>query len=81
VTAYRAGTYVFHDRSTVAAGAATLDDVALTVHATVVSRPQAGPSRPRRGSKSLSQDPAPETSVRERFRWSSRRPTGASAQR
>ena len=36
---YRAGTYAFHDRATVAAGAACLEDVALTVCATVVSRP------------------------------------------
>ena len=39
VTEYRAGTYAFHDRATIAAGAATLDDAALTVCATVVSRP------------------------------------------
>src|SRR5262245_32904028 len=39
VTEYRVGTYAFHDRATVAAGAATLDEVALTVQATVVSRP------------------------------------------
>jgi D-serine deaminase-like pyridoxal phosphate-dependent protein len=38
-TEYRAGTYAFHDRATVAAGAAGADDLALTVHATVVSRP------------------------------------------
>lgn len=56
VNEYRAGVYAFHDRSSVAAGAATLDDVALTVAATVVSRPT-----PRRavldaGSKVLSSD-------------------------
>src|SRR5262249_43412867 len=39
VTEYRVGTYAFHDRSSVAAGAAALDDVAMTVRATVVSRP------------------------------------------
>ena len=56
VTEYRIGTYVFHDRMTVEAGAASLEDVALTVCATVVSRPA-----PRRaildaGSKALSSD-------------------------
>ena len=48
VTEYRVGTYAFHDRATVAAGAATLDEVALTVRATVVSRPSAGSGGPRR---------------------------------
>ena len=51
VTEYRVGTYAFHDRATVAAGAAELDDVALTVHATVVSRPGARPGRARRGQQ------------------------------
>ena len=59
VTEYRAGTYAFHDRSTVAAGAATIDDVALTVHATVVSRPAAERAVLDAGSKSLSSDPGP----------------------
>ena len=39
VTEYRAGTYAYHDRTTVAAGVASLDDVALTVLTTVVSVP------------------------------------------
>jgi D-serine deaminase-like pyridoxal phosphate-dependent protein len=58
-TEYRAGTYAFHDRTTIAAGAATLDDVALTVRATVVSRP--GPDRAilDAGSKALTSDPGP----------------------
>jgi D-serine deaminase-like pyridoxal phosphate-dependent protein len=38
VSEYRAGTYAFNDRNTVASGAATLDEVALTVAATVFSR-------------------------------------------
>jgi D-serine deaminase-like pyridoxal phosphate-dependent protein len=38
VTEYRVGTYAFNDRNTVASGAATLDEVALTVSATVISR-------------------------------------------
>ncbi len=43
VTHVRAGNYVFYDRKQVQLGVATLDDCALTVLATVVSRP-----RPRR---------------------------------
>jgi D-serine deaminase-like pyridoxal phosphate-dependent protein len=58
-TEYRAGTYVFHDRATVAAGAATLDDVALTVRATVVSRPARDRAILDAGSKALSSDPGP----------------------
>ena len=56
VTEYRAGTYAFHDRATVAAGAATLEDVALTVCATVVSRPTRDRAILDAGSKSLSSD-------------------------
>lgn len=56
VTEYRAGTYAFHDRATVAAGAATLDDVALTVRATVVSRPARNRAILDAGSKALSSD-------------------------
>jgi D-serine deaminase-like pyridoxal phosphate-dependent protein len=59
VTEYRVGTYAFHDRATVAAGAATLDEVALTVHATVVSRPAADRAVLDAGSKTLSSDPGP----------------------
>ena len=60
VTEYRAGTYAFHDRATIAAGAATLDDVALTVAATVVSRPDARRAVLDAGSKTLSSDPGPD---------------------
>jgi D-serine deaminase-like pyridoxal phosphate-dependent protein len=56
VTEYRVGTYAFHDRATVAAGAASLDEVALTVHATVVSRPAADRAILDAGGKVLSQD-------------------------
>ena len=59
VTEYRAGTYAFHDRSTVAAGAASLDDVALTVRATVVSRPSPDRAVLDAGSKALTSDPGP----------------------
>jgi len=60
VTEYRVGTYAFHDRATVAAGAAELDDVALTVHATVVSRPAPGRAVLDSGSKALTSDPGPD---------------------
>ncbi len=56
VTEYRIGTYVFHDRMTVEAGAAGLEDVALTVCATVVSRPAPGRAILDAGSKALSSD-------------------------
>jgi D-serine deaminase-like pyridoxal phosphate-dependent protein len=60
VTEYRVGTYAFHDRNTVAAGAASLDDVALTVRATVVSRPTAARAILDCGSKALSSDRGPD---------------------
>jgi D-serine deaminase-like pyridoxal phosphate-dependent protein len=55
-TEHRAGTYVFNDRMMLACGAASLDDCALTVVATVVSR--AGPERGilDAGSKTLTSD-------------------------
>ena len=54
---HRAGTYIFNDRMMLACGAATLDDCALTVFATVVSR--AAPERGilDSGSKTLTADP------------------------
>ena len=39
LTEVRVGTYIYQDRATVAAGAAGLDECALHVHATVISRP------------------------------------------
>jgi D-serine deaminase-like pyridoxal phosphate-dependent protein len=59
VTEYRVGTYAFHDRATVAAGAASADEVALTVRATVVSRPSADRAVLDAGSKVLTHDPGP----------------------
>ncbi len=56
VTEYRAGTYVFSDRNTVASGAATLDEVALVVTATVVSS-RDGRAIVDAGSKALSSEP------------------------
>jgi D-serine deaminase-like pyridoxal phosphate-dependent protein len=56
-TEHRAGTYIFNDRMMMACGAATLDDCALSVYATVVSR--AAPERGilDAGSKTLTADP------------------------
>jgi D-serine deaminase-like pyridoxal phosphate-dependent protein len=56
VTELRVGTYVYHDRATVAAGVATLSDCALHVHATVVSRPTPDRAVIDAGSKTLSSD-------------------------
>jgi D-serine deaminase-like pyridoxal phosphate-dependent protein len=53
---YRVGTYVYHDRATVGAGVAELDDCALLVHATVVSRPTDDRAIIDAGSKTLSSD-------------------------
>jgi D-serine deaminase-like pyridoxal phosphate-dependent protein len=59
VTEIRPGTYVFHDRMTVADGAATADDVALTVLTTVVSRPAEDVAIVDAGSKTLAADVVP----------------------
>ncbi len=55
-TEHRAGTYIFYDRSCVAKGAATWDDCAMHIRATVVSRPTADRAIIDAGSKSLSAD-------------------------
>lgn len=55
-TEYRAGTYVFNDRQMVGMGAATADDCALFVYATVVSRPNRNRALLDAGSKSLTSD-------------------------
>jgi D-serine deaminase-like pyridoxal phosphate-dependent protein len=60
VTEYRVGVYAFHDRATVAAGAAALDEVAISVHATVVSRPAPDRAILDAGSKALTSDPGPD---------------------
>jgi D-serine deaminase-like pyridoxal phosphate-dependent protein len=59
LTEVRAGTYIYHDRATAAAGVANLDECALHLHATVVSRPADGRAVIDAGSKSLSSDLAP----------------------
>ncbi|MBA3520141.1 MAG: alanine racemase [Rhizobiales bacterium] len=53
---YRAGTYIYNDRSLVARGAAAPDHCALTVLATVVSRPAPDRAILDAGSKSLTSD-------------------------
>lgn len=56
VTERRPGTYVYFDRSQVAFGAASFNDCALTVLATVVSRPTATRVIIDAGSKALTSD-------------------------
>jgi len=55
-TEYRPGTYIYMDRSQVAAGAASFEDCALTVLATVVSRPTENRAIVDAGSKALTSD-------------------------
>ena len=52
----RVGTYVYHDRATLSAGSATLDECAMNVHATVVSMPTDSRGVVDAGSKTLSSD-------------------------
>jgi D-serine deaminase-like pyridoxal phosphate-dependent protein len=56
VTEYRPGTYIYNDRTQVEAGAAGWEDCALTVLATVVSRPTASRAVLDSGSKALTSD-------------------------
>lgn len=58
LTELRPGNYVYFDRTQVALGAATLDDCALTVLATVVSKPAADRIILDSGSKTLTNDVA-----------------------
>ena len=55
-TEHRAGTYIFNDRMMLECGAATLDDCALTVYATVVSRTAPDRGILDSGSKTLTSD-------------------------
>jgi len=55
-TEYRPGTYIYMDRSQVAAGAASYADCALSVLATVVSRPTDSRAIIDAGSKTLTSD-------------------------
>ena len=58
LTEYRAGNYVYFDRTQVGLGAATLDDCALSVLATVVSKPAADRIILDCGGKTLAADGA-----------------------
>lgn len=58
VTELRVGTYIFHDRATVAVGAATLEDTALHVLVTVISRPTPDRAIFDAGTKTLTSDGA-----------------------
>jgi D-serine deaminase-like pyridoxal phosphate-dependent protein len=59
VTEMRVGTYIYNDRTLVELGAAGLEDCALHVHATVVSRPTENRAILDCGSKTLSSDLVP----------------------
>jgi D-serine deaminase-like pyridoxal phosphate-dependent protein len=59
VTEYRAGVYVFGDLNTIAAGVGDLGDIALTVRATVVSRPAPARAVLDAGTKALAADLGP----------------------
>ncbi|NVN10467.1 D-TA family PLP-dependent enzyme [Nguyenibacter vanlangensis] len=56
LTEYRPGTYIYMDRSQVAAGAARLDECALTVLSTIVSKPTPNRAIIDAGTKSLTSD-------------------------
>jgi D-serine deaminase-like pyridoxal phosphate-dependent protein len=58
LTEYRPGNYVYYDRTQVGLGAATLDDCALSVLTTIVSKPAADRLILDCGSKTLSSDTA-----------------------
>lgn len=55
-TEHRPGTYIYNDRMQIAAGVATLEDCALTVYSTVVSRAGADRGILDAGSKTLTAD-------------------------
>jgi D-serine deaminase-like pyridoxal phosphate-dependent protein len=56
ITEYRAGTYIYNDRALMKCGAAKLADCALSVLATVVSRPREDRAIIDAGSKALTSD-------------------------
>lgn len=61
ITEVRAGTYVYGDRSCIANGSVSLEDCALRIRTTVVSRPTPERGILDAGSKTLTSDPAEET--------------------
>jgi D-serine deaminase-like pyridoxal phosphate-dependent protein len=58
VTEIRAGTYVYGDRSCIANGSVPVEDCALRIRATIVSRPASERAILDAGSKTLTNDPA-----------------------
>lgn len=56
LTEHRAGTYIYNDRAVVRSGAATWEQCAMRIWATVVSRPTPGRAILDAGSKSLTSD-------------------------
>lgn len=56
ITEYRAGTYIYNDRALLSRGTARPDQCAITVLATVVSRPAPGRAIVDAGSKALTSD-------------------------
>lgn len=58
ITEVRAGTYIYGDRSCIANGMVPLEDCALRIRSTVVSRPTAERAILDSGSKTLTNDPA-----------------------
>jgi D-serine deaminase-like pyridoxal phosphate-dependent protein len=68
INEHRTGTYIYNDRNTLGAGAAELEDCAMKVICTVVSRPTAERAIIDGGSKTFSGDlwnssPTPETKI------------------
>jgi D-serine deaminase-like pyridoxal phosphate-dependent protein len=59
LTEYRAGTYVYNDRRSVAMGSAGLEECALHVHVTVISMPTPDRCVIDAGSKALTSDTMP----------------------
>jgi D-serine deaminase-like pyridoxal phosphate-dependent protein len=59
VNELRVGTYIYNDRMMIAAGAATLEDCALTLHVTVISRPEPDRAIIDAGTKSFAADIMP----------------------
>lgn len=55
-TEYRAGTYIYNDRSLIARGACSPQDAALTLHASVISAVRPGRAILDSGSKALTSD-------------------------
>ncbi len=56
ITEYRAGTYIYNDRALLSRGTAAIDQCAMTVLATVVSRPTPDRAIVDAGSKALTSD-------------------------